>query len=97
MPQGRSLQSIGGSIGVGDKKAMLEITNSLEELRQEYFTEKEETLASISFIKKTLNEKLDSVVLDEELSGITAMITELSSMTSDSNQQEALLIKLKDN
>ena len=38
-----------------NKKAMLEITNSLEELRQEYFTEKEETLASISFIKKTLN------------------------------------------
>ena len=51
----------------------------------------------MTFIKKTLNEKLDSVVLDEELSGITAMITELSSMTSDTNQQEAMLLKMKEN
>ena len=51
----------------------------------------------MSFVKKTLKEKLDSSVLDDEIASITAMITELSSMTQDSNQQEALLIKLKEN
>ena len=41
-------------------------------------------------------EKLDSVFFDDELDELKKMITVLSEMTSDSNNNEALLKKLKE-
>lgn len=78
-------------------RTIADMNRQLEELRSGMSEDREETEASLGSLKKVVAGKLDSVFFDDELDELKKMITILSEMTSDSNNSEALIRKLKEN
>jgi len=74
-----------------------EINLKIAEIKAANEADREETEAQLASLKKLIAGKLDSVYFDDELDELKQMITVLSEMTSASDNNEALLKKLKEN